>query len=50
MNLDSTICLKKNINNLLKKAKDQYIQGMIKEFQIWHNLCSEQTSMQYKNN
>jgi hypothetical protein len=36
--------LKKNINNLLKKAIDQYIQDTIQVFQIWHNLCSELTS------
>ena len=39
---------KKNINNLLKKAIDQYIQGTIQVhfvFQVWHNLCSELTSM-----
>jgi len=36
--------LKKNIDNLLKKAIDQYIQDTIQVFQIWHNLCSELTS------
>jgi uncharacterized membrane protein len=33
----STICL--------KKAIDQYIQDTIQVCQIWHNLCSERTSM-----
>ena len=33
----STICL--------KKAIDQYIQDTIQVFQIWHNLCSELTSI-----
>ena len=36
---------KKNINNLLQKAIDQYIQDTIQVFQIWHNLCSELTSI-----
>ena len=36
---------KKNINNLFKKAIDQYLQVTIQVFQIWHNLCSELTSM-----
>ena len=44
MTLDSNLS-KKNINNLFKKAIDQYIQDTIQVFQIWHNLCSELTSM-----
>ena len=32
---------KKNINNLLKKAIDKYIQDTIQVFQIWHNKYSE---------
>ena len=37
--------VKKNINNLLKKGIYQYIQDTIQLFQIWHNLCSELTSI-----
>ena len=39
MTLDSKLL--KNINNLFKKAIDQYmyIQDTIQVFQIWHNLC-----------
>ena len=37
--------VKKNINNLLKKAIDQYIHDTIQVFQIWHNLCAELTSI-----
>ena len=37
--------LKRNINNLFKKAIDQYIQDTIQVIQIWHNLCSELTSL-----
>ena len=33
------------MNNLHKKGIDQYIQDTIQVFQIWHNLCSEPTSM-----
>ena len=44
MTLDSKRCLK-HINNLFKKAIDQYIQDMRQLFQAWHNLCSELTSM-----
>jgi hypothetical protein len=36
----------KNISTIcLKKAIDQYIQDTIQVFQIWHNLCSELSSM-----
>ena len=34
-----------DINNLLKKAIDQYIQDTIQVFHIWHNLSSELTSI-----
>jgi hypothetical protein len=37
--------VKKIINRFLKKAIDQYIQDTIQVFQIWHNLCSELTSI-----
>jgi len=37
--------LKKQINHLRIKAIDQYIQDTIQVFQIWHNLCSELTSI-----
>jgi hypothetical protein len=37
--------LKKKFNNLFKEAIDQYIQDMRQGFQVWHNLCSELTSM-----
>ena len=30
--------LLKNINNLLKKAINQYLQDTIQVFQIWHNM------------
>ena len=30
---------------MFKKAIDQYIQDTIQVFQIWHNVCSELTSM-----
>ena len=30
---------------MFKKAIDQYIQDTIQVFQVWHNLCSEMTSM-----
>jgi hypothetical protein len=33
------------MNNLHKNAIDQYIEDTIQVFQIWHNLCSELTSM-----
>jgi hypothetical protein len=35
----------KYINNLFKEAIDQYIQDTRQVFQVWHNLCSELTSM-----
>jgi hypothetical protein len=41
MTLDSKRCEKK----LFKEAIDQYIQDMRQLFQVWHNLCSELTSM-----
>ena len=41
----SKLCYKTIINNLLKKAIDQYIQNTIQIFQIWHNLSSELTSI-----
>jgi hypothetical protein len=31
--------------NLFKEAIDQYIQDTRQVFQVWHNLCSELTSM-----
>jgi UDP-N-acetylglucosamine:LPS N-acetylglucosamine transferase len=39
--------VQKNINKLLKEAIDQEIQDMRQVFQIWHILCSEQTSMNF---
>ena len=36
------IFVKKNINNLFKKAIDQYIQGMIQVFQIWHMFRADE--------
>jgi hypothetical protein len=30
---------------MFKEAIDQYIQDMRQVFQVWHNLCSELTSI-----
>jgi hypothetical protein len=42
--LDNKRC-EKNINNVFKEEIDQYIQNTRQVFQVWHNLCSELTSM-----
>jgi hypothetical protein len=36
------IFVKTKFNNLLKKAIDQYIQGMIQVFQIWHMFRADE--------